>query len=72
MKQIADLYYQQIRPMMTRGRLITGNEIMQTFGLKPGVNIGRILKHIEDLQFDGNIHTPQDALEATRQFLDAS
>ncbi|MFB3040675.1 MAG: hypothetical protein ACE1ZS_02565, partial [Candidatus Poribacteria bacterium] len=71
-KQLADLYYQEIRPMMTHGRLITGNEIMQTFGLKPGINIGRILKHIEDLQFDGNIHTPQDALEATRQFLDAS
>ena len=37
-KQLADLYYQEIRPMMTHGRLITGNEIMQTFGLKPGID----------------------------------
>ena len=58
--------------MMTRGRLITGDDIIQTFGLEPGIKIGRILKHIEDLQFAGKIHTPEEALKAARTFVERS
>ena len=43
---------------------------MRRFGLAPGVKIGRILKHIEDLQFEGKIHTPEDALKAAQTFLE--
>ena len=68
MKQIADLYYGEIGPIMERGRLITGNDILQTFGRMPGVKIGRILQHIEDLQFEGEIETPEEALEAAHTF----
>lgn len=70
MKQIADLYYDQIAPIMEHGRLITGDDILQTFGRVSGVEIGRVLKHIEDLQFEGKIVTPEEALEAARIFLD--
>ena len=70
MKQIAVLYYDEIAPIMARGRLITGNDILQTFGTMPGPRIGRILQHIEDLQLEGEIVTPEEALEAARVFLD--
>jgi poly(A) polymerase len=70
MKQIADLYYGEIGPIIERGRLITGDDILQTFGMMPGVKIGRILQHIEDLQFEGEIQTPEEALEAARIFLE--
>ena len=69
MKQIADLYYGEIGPIIERGRLITGDDILQTFGMMPGVKIGRILQHIEDLRFEGEIQTPEEALEAARIFL---
>ena len=69
MKQVADLYYGEISPIIERGRLITGNDILQTFGTMPGVEIGRILRHIEDLQFEGEIETPDEALEAVCTFL---
>ena len=69
MKQIADLYYNEIGPIIERGRLITGDDILQTFGLMPGLKIGRILQHIEDLQFEGEIQTSEEALEAARTFL---
>ena len=69
MKQVADLYYGEIGPIIERGRLITGNDILQTFGTMPGVEIGRILRHIEDLQFEGEIETPDEALEAVCTFL---
>ena len=68
LKQIADFYYNEIGPMMKRGRLITGNDILQTFGTMPGVEIGRVLQHIEDLQFEGEIETAEEALEAARTF----
>ena len=69
LKRIADLYYDEIGPIMERGRFITGNDILQTFGVIPGVIIGRVLQHIEDLQFEGQIRTPEEALEAARTFL---
>ena len=69
LKRIADFYYDEIGPKMERGRLITGNDILQTFGVIPGVLIGRVLQHIEELQFEGVIHTPEEALEAARTFL---
>ena len=71
MKQIADLYYDEIGPIIERGRLITGNDILQTFEVMPGVKIGRVLQHIEDLQFEGEIRTPEEALEAARTFLES-
>ncbi len=69
-KQIANLYYHEIGPIMERGRLITGDDILRTFGVAPGIKIGRILQHIEDLQFEGKIGTPEEALEAARTFLE--
>ena len=69
MKQTAELYYGEISAIIERGRLITGDDILRTFGRMPGVRIGRILQHIEDLQFEGEIETPEEALEAARTFL---
>lgn len=70
MKQIAELYYDEIAPIIERGRLVTGDDILQTFGVMPGIKIGHVLQHIEDLQFEGEIVTPEEALEAARIFLD--
>ena len=70
MKQIAELYYGEIAPIIERGRLVTGDDILQTFGVMPGIKIGHVLQHIEDLQFEGEIVTPEEALEAVRLFLD--
>ena len=69
MKQIVDFYYHEISPIIERGRLITGDDILRTFGVTPGVKIGRILQHIEDLQFEGEIRTPEEALKAAQIFL---
>ena len=70
LKQIADFYYNDFAPIMEHGRLITGDDILQFFGAMPGVIIGRVLRHIEVLQFEGAIRTPEEALEAARIFLD--
>ena len=69
LKQIADFYYNEFGPIVEHGRLITGDDILQTFGMTPGVKIGRVLQHIEDLQLEGEIQTPEEALKAAQIFL---
>ena len=70
MRNIADLYYNEISPMIESGRLITGHDIIRTLGLKPGIRVGHILKHIEALQFEGKINTPKEALAAANRYLE--
>ena len=70
LKQIVDFHYNEFAPIMEHGRLITGDDILRRFGLISGVEIGRVLQHIEDLQFEGAIRTPEEALEAARIFLE--
>ena len=64
LKQIADTYYEHILPICKRGRLITGNDLIQEFHLKEGEQIGDLLKEIEDRQFDGEIRTREEAFAA--------
>ena len=72
MVEIANRYFLDIRPMMARGRLISGDEIMEALDLKSGAVVGDILKQVEALQFDGEIHTPEEALAAARRILEMS
>lgn len=64
LKRIADTYYKHVLPIYEQGRLITGKDLIQTFRLKEGKQIGDILKQIEEHQFDGDIRTREEALTA--------
>ena len=64
LKQVADTYYEQILPIRKQGRLITGNDLIQTFHLKEGEQIGNLLKEIEERQFNGEIRTREEAFAA--------
>ena len=64
LKQIANTYYEHILPISKQGRLITGDDLIKNFNLKEGKEIGRLLKEIEDRQFDGEIRTREEALAA--------
>lgn len=70
--QLATLYYQEVLPAIRHGRLVTGHEIMQALDLEPCPQIGRILEHIEDLQFEGKIGTTEEALAAARAYVEIS
>ena len=48
LKQVADTYYEHVLPICKQGRLITGNDLIQTFHLKEGEQIGNLLKEIEE------------------------
>ena len=72
MREIADRCFLEILPMMARGRLITGDEIMNALNLKPGAIIGEILEQVEELQLEGKINSTEEALVAARRFLEMS
>lgn len=62
LKQIANTYYEHVLPISKQGRLITGDDLIKHFDLKEGKQIGRLLKEIEERQFDGEIRTREEAL----------
>ena len=64
LKRIADTYYEHILPIYKRGRLITGDDLIQEFHLKEGEQIGKLLQEIENRQFDGEIRTREEAFAA--------
>ena len=62
LKQVVDTYYEYIIPIRKQGRLITGNDLIQTFDLREGTQIGSLLKEVEERQFNGEIRTREEAL----------
>ena len=69
LKQIANTYYERILPINKQGRLITGDDLIKHFDLKEGKQIGRLLKEIEERQFDGEIRTREEALAVVAALL---
>jgi poly(A) polymerase len=48
-------------------KVIDGNEIMNEFNLKPGPEVGRLLKIVEDAVWDGKVKTKAEALALLRK-----
>ena len=67
--QIVNTYYQHFLPIQKQGRLITGEDLIQRFNLKTGREIGRLLKEIEERQFDGDIRTREEAFAAVERLI---
>ena len=67
--QIVNTYYQHFLPIQKQGRLITGKDLIQRFNLKTGREIGRLLKEIEERQFDGDIRTREEAFAAVERLI---
>ena len=63
-KRVANTYYEHIMPISKQGKLITGDDLIKNFDLKEGEQIGKLLKEIEALQFDGEIRTREEAFAA--------
>ncbi len=56
--------------VMAPPRLLDGNAIMQSFGLKPGPELGRLLEAVREAQAVGEIVTREQALALVKQKLD--
>jgi len=67
-KNIADFYFKKLKLEITMGRLISAEDLKERFQILPKL-IGRTLKRVEDCQFNGEIHTRDEALKIAEKFL---
>ena len=72
LEQIVNTYYKHVLPVRKKGKLITGKDLIQTFQLKEGKQIGDLLKQIEERQFDGEIQTREEALAVVAALIQQS
>ena len=71
-KQVANTYYEHIMPISKQGKLITGDDLIKKFDLKEGEQIGKLLKEIEERQFDGEIRTREEAFAVVAALIQQS
>ena len=67
--EIASFFYLDFLEIINQGGLINGNEVMCKYDVTQGVELGQILRHIEDLQFKHAIQTKSQAFLAVEQLL---
>ncbi len=52
--------------------LVDGHTLMQALGIQPGPQLGQLLEHLREAQAAGELHTPAEAIEAARQWIQGS
>jgi poly(A) polymerase len=58
-----------LRPMRARPRLVSGDDLMEVFGLEPGPQVGELLAAIEDAYLEGEITSREEALAFASRLL---
>jgi poly(A) polymerase len=64
-------YYSEYKPRQAKPRLITGHDLIETFGLKPSPQFGKILSMVEELRLSKQITTKPEALKLVQDYLDS-
>ncbi|MBI4795955.1 MAG: polynucleotide adenylyltransferase, partial [Deltaproteobacteria bacterium] len=59
----------RLEPQEQRPRLLTGHDLIKLLGLTPGPRFREILTAVEEAQWEGAIHTRQEALDLARSLL---
>ncbi|RPJ00256.1 MAG: hypothetical protein EHM39_05145, partial [Chloroflexi bacterium] len=65
-------YYDHHEITVAPPPLITGQTLLDRFGLQPGPQIGSILEQVREAQAVGEIGTHEEALEWIQRFLEQS
>ncbi len=70
---LADVAYrflkERLEPQEHRPRLLTGHDLKKILGLKPGPQFKRLLKAVEEAQWEGQVTTREEALALVRRLL---
>jgi len=67
--QWLEFYYRELRPREAAPALISGRELMEELDLSPGPLVGRLLRAVTDLQWEGRISSPEEALREAARLL---
>jgi hypothetical protein len=69
---LLEAYWEQHEEVVAPPRLLTGNEVMQAFGITPGPELGRLFAGLREAQAAGEVQTREDALAFADQWLKRS
>jgi len=64
-----DFYYEQLKPREMESCLVSGHDIMKYLDLSPGPMVGKLLKALTELQWEGRISTQEEALDQAARLL---
>jgi len=66
---LMDAWWEQPETMVNPPKIVTGNELMDKFGLDSGPNIGILLEMVREAQVVGDVKTQVDAFDFVERFL---
>jgi poly(A) polymerase len=66
--EVAAAYRQTIKPVLAK-RLLTGNDLIEIFGLQPGPEFRKIFNNLEDGQVEGEVRDREQALVWVKDYL---
>lgn len=69
LQMIVNIYHHHFLPILKRGRLITGEDLLREFGLKEGKRIGVLLEEIEKRRFYGEIDSHDEAIKVVKDLV---
>ena len=69
-RQILTAWFEQSHEIISPPRLISGNELMVAYNLKPGPQIGQILERIKEAQATGEVTNQAEAMALSKKILD--
>lgn len=70
LNHMVEIYANSFLPKKLSASLITGHDLIREFGLTPSPLFSKILAHIKEEYFSGNIASRKEALSQVKKFLD--
>ncbi|MDX1775046.1 MAG: HD domain-containing protein [Desulfobulbales bacterium] len=67
-KEVEITYRQKIEPLL-RERLLTGNDLIEIFGLEPGPKFREIFDSLESAQVEGEVQDREQAIDWVKNYL---
>jgi len=67
--QWLEFYHRELRPREAAPALISGHDLMAELQLSPGPLVGRLLRAVTDLQWEGRISSREEALQEASRLL---
>jgi poly(A) polymerase len=71
MRRWVAFYRQELKPREALPPLISGHDLMSRLDLSPGPLVGKLLKAVSELQWEGRVSNREDALDAATRLLEA-
>lgn len=67
-QEVEDVYRQTIKPVLAN-RLLSGNDLIEVFGLEPGPEFREIFDSLESAQVEGEVQDKEQALDWVKNYL---